>query len=136
MTYALVMGTLFRAAEQKTSANGGKYVTATIKCRAADNRSEFWSVRAFNQATQDELLRLSENDALSAQGVMSASIYTPTGGEPRVSLSLLAENVLAAKAKKESKVPSIKPAAPSPKVVAFRPTKPVIDDDLNDDPPF
>lgn len=138
MTYALIHGLLFKAPEQKTSGNGHKYVTATIKSRAADNRSEFWNVRAFNSAVQDELMRLTEGESLAVQGLMSASIYTPAGGEPRVSLSLMADNVLATKPKKESKVAAIKPpVSNSPKVVPLRKhDRPVIDDDLDDECPF
>lgn len=137
MAHVLVMGSLFRAPEAKTSGNGNRYVAATIKCREGDGRSSFWSVRAFTQSVQSELLALREGDGLSVQGIMQASVYQPTdGSEARVSLSVVADNILPAKTRKVSKVPSIKPAAPSLKVVPFKPTRPAIDADLNDECPF
>lgn len=42
-----------------------------------------------------ELLRLSDGDAVSCQGSMKAEIYKPDNGEPRLSLSLVADQVLA-----------------------------------------
>jgi single-stranded DNA-binding protein len=92
--HALVSGVLYRSPEQRTSKAGKPYTTATIKVRDGDGFA-FWRVTAFSQSAQDELARLSDGDALSAQGSMKAELYRPDGGEPRISLSVIADAVLA-----------------------------------------
>lgn len=91
--YALISGALFRAPEQKTSKGGKSYAVATVKARADDNRSEFWRLTVFSESALTELMRLREGDSVSVQGPMKAELYKPEGGEPRISLSLIADSV-------------------------------------------
>jgi single-stranded DNA-binding protein len=94
MTYALITGVLFRAPEQRTSKAGKPFVTATI--RAKDGKaSQWWRVSAFSETAQAEIMRLDEGDACSVQGAFKAELYCPDGGEPKVSLSMVADRVLA-----------------------------------------
>jgi hypothetical protein len=50
---------------------------------------------AFYETVQAELLRLREGDSLSVQGALKAELYKPEGGEPKLSLSMVADHVLA-----------------------------------------
>jgi hypothetical protein len=78
---AIVTGSLFRAPEQRTSKAGKPFVTATI--RAEDGEvSQWWRV-----------MRLGEGDACSVQGSFKAELYPPE--QPKVSLSIIADHVLA-----------------------------------------
>jgi single-stranded DNA-binding protein len=91
---ALVHGTLHRAAESRMSKAGKPYVMATLSVKEGEVR-QFVQCFAFGDTAQAELLRLSEGEALAVQGALKAEVYTPAGGEPRVSLSIFSDNVLA-----------------------------------------
>jgi len=93
-THAIISGVLFRAPERKVSRGGKPYVSATIKCRDGD-AVQFWRVTVFSESASEEMMRLAAGDSVSAQGAMSAEIYRPENGEPRLSLSLVADQVLA-----------------------------------------
>jgi single-stranded DNA-binding protein len=90
--YALVSGSLFRAPEQRTSKAGKPFVTATLK---DVEEAQWWRVTAFSESAQAELMRLGDGDACSVQGSFKAERYQPEGGEARVSLSIVADRVLA-----------------------------------------
>ena len=92
--HALISGVLFRAPEQKTSKAGKLYVSATVKFKDGE-ALQFWRLTAVLETAQVELMRLSEGDALSAQGAMKAELYRPEGGEQRISLSMIADHVTA-----------------------------------------
>jgi|SRR5580704_3454618 single-stranded DNA-binding protein len=94
MTYALVSGSLFRAPEQKTSKAGKPYVAATIRAKDGE-ASQWWKVVAFSESAQAELMCLGDGDACTVQGAFKAELYQPEGGEARVSLSIVADQVLA-----------------------------------------
>lgn len=98
---ALVTGEIFRQAEQRTAKSGRPYTVATIKARDGD-ASVFVRITAFSDTTQDELLRLSAGDAVSAQGVLRAEAYTKDG-EARVGLSVVASAVLPLRAERKQK---------------------------------
>jgi single-stranded DNA-binding protein len=94
--FALITGQLFKAPEQRTSRAGRPFITATIKSSSKDGAEvQWWRVTAFSDSAQAELMRLGEGDVVSVQGPMKAELYTPEGGEPRVSLSIVADHVLA-----------------------------------------
>jgi single-stranded DNA-binding protein len=92
--FALVAGSLFRAPEQRTSKAGKPFVTATIRAKDGE-ASQWWRVTAFSESAQAELMRLSEGDACSVQGAFKCELYQLEGGETRVSLSIIADHVLA-----------------------------------------
>jgi single-stranded DNA-binding protein len=105
--HVLVSGAIFRQPEQRTSRAGKPFVTATIKAKDGA-AAQFWRVTAFSESAQEEMLRLSDGDAVSAQGSMKAELYRPDGGEPRLSLSMVADQVLALRLpqhKRERKAP-------------------------------
>jgi single-stranded DNA-binding protein len=92
--FAIVTGILFKPPEQRASKTGRPYVTATIRTKDGE-ASQWWRVTVFSETAQAELMRLTEGDALSIQGAFKAELYQPDGGEPRLSLSTVADHVLA-----------------------------------------
>lgn len=96
----MISGALFRAPEQKISKNDKAYVVATLRSREGDG-SQFWRLVIFSEAAQAEVMRLGDGDPLSVTGVLKAEIYTPEGGEPRLSLSIVVDQAIALKPKKK-----------------------------------
>jgi Single-strand binding protein family len=94
MIAALVTGALFKAPESRTSKGGKPFVTATIKIKA-DDGFQFARLVAFSETAQTELLRLHEGESLTIQGSLKAEICRPEGGEPKLSLTVFADHVLA-----------------------------------------
>ena len=97
---ALVTGTLFRPPEQRTSKAGKPFVTATIRVKDGDG-AQWWKVLAFSESIQAELMRLADGDAISAQGAFKAELYDKDG-EKRLSLSIVANKVLALRQPREA----------------------------------
>jgi hypothetical protein len=58
------------------------------------NNFQFVRFVAFSESVQGELLRLTDGDALSIQGALKAELYRHDGGEPKVSLSIIADHIL------------------------------------------
>jgi hypothetical protein len=135
---ALVTGNLFKRAERKTSKNGNEFVTATIKAKDGDG-AQFWRLTAFATDAAAELMRLSPGDAVAAQGKFSAELYHPEGGEPRVSLSMVVDQALAARPKPRQYSPKSKPvpsfAAPN-QTALLRTAGGQTVDGLNDELPW
>ncbi|MGD9656203.1 MAG: single-stranded DNA-binding protein [Methylocystis sp.] len=100
--HALITGAVFRSPERKISRGGKPYVSATIKCRDGEG-SQFWRVTIFSESAGEEMMRLADGDSVSAQGALRAEIYRPDDGEPRLSLSLVADHVLALRQPKKSR---------------------------------
>ena len=94
MTAALVTGTLFRAPEQRTSKAGKPFTVTTIKAKDGD-AFQWWRVTAFSESAQAELLRLGEGESVSVQGNFKAELYLHDDGETKLSLSIIADHVLA-----------------------------------------
>ena len=91
--HVLVCGQLFREPEQRTSKAGKPFVIATIRAKDGE-AAQWWKVLAFAETVRAELLRLDDGDAISAQGSLKAEPYEKDG-EHRVSLSMVADQVLA-----------------------------------------
>jgi hypothetical protein len=130
--FVLITGTLFRPAEQKTSQAGKRYVTATLKAASVDaSNSEFWSVLAFSDTAQAELLRLGTGEKLSAQGGLKLTTFE-TNGETRISRTVFADAILALRAPPKEKKPKPAALAPLERVNIL----PAASSDLDDDIPF
>ena len=91
--HALVSGALFKLPEQRLSKIGKPFVTGTLRVPEGNNL-QFVRFIAFSETAQAELLRLDDGDAISAQGTFKAETYEKDG-EHRISLSLIADQVLA-----------------------------------------
>ena len=94
MIAALVTGAIFKAPESRTSKGGKPFVTATLRAKDGEG-FQFIRLVAFNEAACAEILRLKEGDSVAIQGPLKAEIYKPEGGEPKLSLSIIADQVLA-----------------------------------------
>lgn len=127
--YAIVTGALFRFPESRVSKAGKPYVTATLKGKDGET-AQFWRVTAFSETAQAELLRLSDGEALSVQGALRAELYRPEGGEARVSLSIIADHVLALRPPSRNREKKADNRASGPRRAA------VPDHDLDDAIPF
>jgi single-stranded DNA-binding protein len=92
--FAIVTGAIFRAPEQRTSKAGKPFVTATI-CAKDGDASQWWRVTAFSESAQTELMRLAGGDSCCVQGAFKAELHQRGAGEARVSLSIIADHVLA-----------------------------------------
>jgi hypothetical protein len=60
---ALIVGTIFRTCERKTSKGGKEYIVATIRTGAGPN-SQFVRLVAFSSIVIEQLEELAEGDAL------------------------------------------------------------------------
>lgn len=89
----LVTGVLFKAPARKLTKSLRPYISATLKVKDGDS-AQFWRVMAFSESAQADLERLGDGETLSAQGALRAEVYTPAGGEPRVSLAVFADAIL------------------------------------------
>jgi hypothetical protein len=94
----LVTGSLQRNAEQKTSANGKPYTTANVRVKSGDSQ-QFFRVMAFDPDLQTALLDMKSDDGISVTGRLSAELYTSKDNQPRLSLSVMADQVLPLKRK-------------------------------------
>jgi hypothetical protein len=90
--YCLITGTLFRAPEQKVSKTGKPFVVATIRAKDGES-SQWWKVLSFSESGGAELMRLSDGDAVSAQGALKVETYE-RDGETRISMTCIADAVL------------------------------------------
>jgi hypothetical protein len=130
--FVLITGTLFRAAEQKTSQAGKRYLTATVKAASVDaSNSEFWSVLAFSDTAQTELLRLEAGEKLSLQGSLKLTTFE-TNGETRISRTIFADAILPLRAPPKARTPKTKTPdqAPLERVNIIPATSPTFDDDI------
>src|SRR6476619_3386687 len=133
--HVLITGSLFRPAEQETSQSGKRYTVATMKPASVDaSNSEFWSVLAFSDTAQAELLRLDVNEKLSVQGGLKLETYAAGNGEVRISRTVFADAILPLRAppKEKKPKPAATPAAPLERVNIM----PATSSDLDDDIPF
>jgi single-stranded DNA-binding protein len=90
--HVLVTGALFRAPEQRTSKAGKAFWTATIKAKG-DDALAWWKIIVFSESAGADLLRLSDGDAVSAQGALRVETYDKDG-MTKVSLTCIADAVL------------------------------------------
>jgi len=93
MSDILITSGLQRAAEQKTSASGKPYTIATLRVKA-DDAQQFFRVMAFDPELQTALLDMKSGDGVSVTGRLSAELYTGKDNQPRLSLSVMADQVL------------------------------------------
>ncbi len=93
IAHVLVSGVLFRDPEARVSRAGKSYATATIRAKDGD-ATTWWRVTAFSERACAELMRLSDGDALSAQGALRVETYEKDGST-RVSFGLIANCIVA-----------------------------------------
>ena len=110
--FALITGTLFKPAEQRTSSKTGKlFVSATVKVGSDSGGGDFWNVLIFSETTQIELLRLEIGDAVSVRGKMKLEIFEKDG-QARISRSVFADAALGLRPAPRTKAKAAKPKKP------------------------
>ncbi len=102
---ASVHGRLTADPVRRTTKAGKDMTTVTVAIDVTGNSEEqqtlFVGLLAFNRAA-DDLARAAKGETCTAMGKVTRSIYTPAGGEPRESWSLLADSVLVSKSARPS----------------------------------
>ena len=96
MIDALIAGKVHGTPTERTASNGKTYCTAKVRVADKDGGTLWVNVVAFAAPTVRTVLALGNGDSVALAGELSASVYTPPGGEPRPSLSLLAHTALTA----------------------------------------
>lgn len=109
--HVLLQGSIAKAPESRISRQGNPFVMATLRV-SAGSEIQFWRAFVFSESAQAELMRLGEGDSLACQGVPKFELFRPEAGEPRVSLSITVDHVLALR--QPPKERKKKDAAPAP----------------------
>ena len=94
MIDALIGGKLFGSPTRRTGASGKPFVTCKVRTTSGDGDSIFVNVICFDPSVGDSLLALSDGDSVALAGALTPKVYTPTGGDPRPALDLVAHAVL------------------------------------------
>jgi hypothetical protein len=128
---AIVSGALFREPVTKKSKSGNAYVLATVR-EGTGETARWWKAFIFAAAAIEDISRLADGDPVSLVGEIDAQIYTPAGGESRLSWSIRADAILSARPKpREATSKADKPrASPEKAAGAATPLREAIDDDL------
>jgi single-stranded DNA-binding protein len=95
---ALVNGALHKAAEGRTSKAGTRFSTFALR-EKVNGSTRWWSVVAFDEASIAAVLSMKVGEPIAVSGEFSAELWTPEGGEPRLSWQITADAILSAKAK-------------------------------------
>jgi single-stranded DNA-binding protein len=138
--HVLINGTIFRAPESRVSKAGKPFWTATIKAKG-DDATAWWKIIVFSDSAGAELMRLSDGDALAAQGSLRVETYE-RDGLTKISLTCIADTVLplrAAPKQREKKDPAPAPAPsekPAPERSSLDRHGDSGDDRFNDQVPF
>jgi single-stranded DNA-binding protein len=107
--HILVSGSLFKNPELKTAKSGKTYATASIRTASADNTAaDFWNLLVFSTSVQEELMRLTEGEKLSAQGSLKLEIYNG-----KISRTVFVDTILPLRAPPRERKPKAEKAAPT-----------------------
>lgn len=99
MIRAQVGGRLASDPVSRTSKSTGKpFVLANILADHEGDRATWCRVFAFGEAA-DRLAGLRKGDSIAAVGTLRVGLYTPEGGEARLDLTLLADELLSVRRK-------------------------------------
>ncbi len=122
---ALISGSVFRKPEKKISKNGKEFTAGTLRCQDGES-FQFVRFVAFSESAQAELMRLDDGDSVSVQGPLKAELFTPEGGEARVSLSIVAAQALPLRAPPRERKPaaSTDPRPRQERLAGARPWQP------------
>jgi single-stranded DNA-binding protein len=91
---ALILGKLQQRAEQRTGKSGRPFVTAKARAAVGEGESLFVNVIAFSESAGAALLALEVGDAVALAGTLKPGMWTDREGIARVSLDIVAAQVL------------------------------------------
>lgn len=97
MIRALLTGCLHKPAEARKAASGADYARGVVLVDLDDQTTVYAVVSGFGPACE-RLLALRPGDALSAAGRLRVGLWKPAEGDPRVSMSMLADEIAAVRA--------------------------------------
>ena len=93
MIDALIAGKLHGAPQQRTSKNGGMFVTCKLRVQNGED-STFCNVIAFDQDAQAALLALGAGEGVALAGTLKVGVWTDKSGTAHPSLDLVASKAL------------------------------------------
>ena len=99
---AIVLASLDKAAEFRTSKNGNQFATFSIR-ENANGKTRWWRVITFAEETFEALKEIAPGSPISVAGEFDAEIWSPPGGEARISWRLTCDALLSPKAKRRPK---------------------------------
>jgi Single-strand binding protein family len=99
---AILAGSVAKPPVAKTGKSGKPFAILSVRETGVEP-ARWWSVILFGDGVQD-VLRLNVGDPVALAGNVEAEVYTPEGGEARVSWKFTADAVLTARkaAKREA----------------------------------
>jgi len=101
---SIIAGSLAKPPVEKTSAKGNSYLLATIAEKNGD-KTRWITCFVFGDVELGQFRLMQVGEPVCVSGEINAEIYTPAGGEPRVSWSIVVDGVLTARQKPKDKSP-------------------------------
>ena len=95
MIRAVVSGALARQPEERLSKAGKPYILASVREGSGD-KARWISVFAFADEVRETISNMAAGAAIAVSGEIDAEVFTPEGGQARVSWSIRADAVLSA----------------------------------------
>jgi hypothetical protein len=92
---AILAGAIAKPPVQKIGKSGKPFAIVSVRETGVEP-ARWWSAIVFGEAAED-VLRLGVGDPLALAGGVEAEIFTPEGGEPRVSWRFAADAILTAR---------------------------------------
>ena len=114
MFNVLISGRLTAAPERRTSKAGNAFVSTKAMVPAGDGETVWTSIVAFTPEAQEALVKLAAGDTVSIIGTAKAGAYINKSGEPKASLSVVADRVMSAYEVSRRKAATSAPAKTAP----------------------
>jgi hypothetical protein len=92
---AILAGSIAKPPVSKVGKSGKTFAILSVRETGVEP-ARWWSALLFGDSVPD-VLKLSPGDPIALAGNVDAEIYTPDGGEPRVSWKFRADAVLSAR---------------------------------------
>ena len=99
---AIVLASLDKAAEFRTSKNGNQFATFSIR-ENTSGKTRWWRVITFVEDVLDALKEIAPGSPISVAGEIDAEIWSSPGGEARINWRLTCDALLSPKAKPRPK---------------------------------
>jgi hypothetical protein len=98
----IVLASLEKPAEFRTSKNGNQFATFAIR-ENANGKTRWWRVISFAEDVLDALKEMAPGSPICVAGEIDAEIWSPPGGEARINWRLTCDALLSAKATRRPK---------------------------------
>ena len=99
---AIVLDSLDKPADFRTSKNGNQFATFSIR-ENANGKTRWWRVITFAEDVLDALKEIAPGSPISIAGEIDAAIWSSPGGEARINWRLTCDALLSPKAKRRPK---------------------------------